>query len=81
MTEAEASIGRVVTDPSVRHRGLGHALMTEAITRCQQLAPGRNIRIHAQSYLERFYQRFGFQTVSPPYLVDGIVHLDMVLFA
>lgn len=74
----EASIGRVVVDRSSRGRGVGRLLMTEAIDRCRQLAPGRAIRIHAQSYLQRFYEGLGFRPVSSPYLYDGIVHLDMI---
>ena len=36
------------------------------------------IRIGAQQYLERFYQSFGFVTVSAPYDEDGIQHVDML---
>ncbi|MEW4566886.1 GNAT family N-acetyltransferase [Tautonia sp. JC769] len=77
-SDADASIGRVAVDRPVRGRGVGRLLMAEAIGRCRRLAPGSPIRIHAQSYLRRFYESFGFRVVSPPYLFDGIVHLDMV---
>lgn len=76
--EPEAFIGRVVTDRSVRGNGIGRLLMAEAISRCESQAPGLAIRIQAQSYLKRFYEGFGFHRTSPPYLYDGIVHLDMV---
>ena len=75
---AEASIGRVVSDPVVRRTGLGRALMHEALRRCADVAPGAGIRIGAQRYLERFYTTFGFVTVSPPYMEDGIEHVEMV---
>lgn len=76
--DSEASIGRVAVERSSRGRGVGRLLMAEAIDRCRQLAPDRAIRIHAQSYLQQFYEGFGFRPVSSPYLFDGIVHLDMV---
>jgi ElaA protein len=76
--DAEASIGRVAVDRPMRGRGVGRLLMTEAIGRCRRLAPEKPIRIHAQIYLQRFYESLGFRPASSPYLFDGIVHLDMV---
>lgn len=75
---AEASIGRVVTNPAVRRSGLGRALMREAIARVQDLAPGAPVRIGAQRYLERFYESFGFRVASEPYDEDGIAHVEML---
>ena len=75
---AEASIGRVITNPVVRRTGMGRALMTEAVRRCGLVAPGADIRIGAQMYLERFYESFGFRRVSEPYDEDGIVHIEML---
>ena len=60
---AEMSLGRVLTAPSAR-AALQH--------------PGHATRIGAQHYLERFYQSFGFATVSAPYDEDGIAHIDML---
>ena len=75
---AEASIGRVITNPLVRRAGAGRALMGEAVRRCEALAPGAPVRIGAQMYLERFYEGFGFARVSPPYDEDGIMHIEML---
>ena len=36
------------------------------------------VRISAQSYLQRFYEGFGFRVVSAPYLEDDIPHLEML---
>ncbi|GAC1410069.1 MAG: GNAT family N-acetyltransferase [Gemmatimonadaceae bacterium] len=74
----ESSIGRVVTAPAVRGTGVGKALMAEALRRMESLAPGQPIKIAAQRRLEDFYLGFGFQTVSPPYEEDGIIHIDML---
>lgn len=75
---AEASIGRVVTNPDVRRTGAGRALLTEALRQTARLAPGAPIRIGAQKYLERFYASFGFVRDGADYLEDDIVHLEMV---
>lgn len=73
---AEASIGRVATHPDVRRTGLGQALMVEAM-RVTEASWGKEIRIAAQMYLERFYEGFGFKRVTEPYLEDDIWHVDM----
>ena len=73
----EASIGRVVTAGEARGRKVGHALMAEAVRLSCERHPGVPIKIGAQRYLEGFYGSFGFQTISEPYLEDGIWHIDM----
>ena len=75
---AEASIGRVVTDPSVRGSGLGHALFREAMRIVEEIAPGAPIRLAAQHHLERFYGAYGFVGMGDRYIEDGIYHLDMI---
>jgi ElaA protein len=77
-TYREASIGRVVTDSSVRRSGAGRALMREAIGRARATWGG-SIRIGAQRYLERFYGELGFVPDGEPYDEDGIPHVPMVL--
>ncbi len=74
----EASIGRVITNPLVRRSGMGRALMHEAVRRCELVAPGSDVRIGAQLYLERFYEGFGFRRTSEPYDEDGIAHIEML---
>jgi ElaA protein len=72
------SIGRVVTAPHARGGGLGHELMTEGLTRCQQHFPNENIKISAQQHLKAYYQQHGFIQVSEMYLEDGIPHIAML---
>jgi ElaA protein len=38
-----------------------------------------DIRISAQSYLQNFYESFGFQVEGEEYLEDDIPHKEMVL--
>ncbi len=73
----EASIGRVVSASSARRTGAGRALMVEAL-RVMDAAPMGSVRISAQSYLQRFYEGFGFRVVSEPYLEDDIPHVEML---
>jgi ElaA protein len=75
---AEASIGRVLTTAPFRGTGVGRALVARALARLDALHPARGARISAQAYLERFYASFGFETVSAPYLEDGIPHVEML---
>jgi ElaA protein len=74
----EPSIGRVVTTPEARGQGYGKELMRRATEKTESLYPGLAIRIGAQQYLERFYGRLGYQTVSKPYIEDGIPHVEML---
>lgn len=74
----EASIGRVVTHPALRRKGLGKALMAEALRRVEMLWTGVPIRIGAQMYLEKFYEKAGFRRISEPYDEDGIMHIEML---
>ena len=74
----EPSIGRVLTTAADRGTGAGRELMREAVARTGALWPGRDIRIGAQRYLERFYGDFGFVRSSEPYDEDGIVHIEML---
>ena len=67
-------VGRVVTEPAARGRGLGRLLMESALERC-----ARPVRIEAQSYLLGWYAAFGFVPRGPEYLEDGIPHTPMVL--
>jgi ElaA protein len=76
---AEASIGRVVTDPSARRNGAGRRLMEESIRQCIVLFGEGPIRIGAQQYLEAFYRSLGFVQTGLPYLEDGIPHIYMLL--
>jgi ElaA protein len=75
---AEMSLGRVLTTRAARGTGAGRALLALGIEHALRQHPGHRIRIGAQAYLERFYQGFGFETISAPYDEDGIAHVDML---
>ncbi|SDJ45611.1 ElaA protein [Ferrimonas sediminum] len=79
LTYDNVSIGRIVTSSSTRGRGLGHQLVGQALSRCDDLWPGVSIEIGAQEHLQGFYASHGFVAFSEAYLEDGIPHVDMCL--
>ncbi|QQR85435.1 MAG: GNAT family N-acetyltransferase [Flavobacteriales bacterium] len=79
--EGAAHIGRVVVHPRMRGTGEAVALMRACFKVLEDIHGSHANHIAAQEYLERFYQRLGYRTVSAPYDWDGIMHIDMVLDA
>jgi ElaA protein len=75
----EMSIGRVVTSPKHRSKGLGKELMQRSINLCKHYFGDGNIKIGAQCYLLKFYESFGFKTIGERYDEDGIEHVHMLL--
>jgi ElaA protein len=76
----EISIGRVVTSPSARGKGLGRELMQKSIGTANVLFDkGFAIKIGAQLYLKKFYESFGFTQISDIYVEDDIMHIKMLL--
>lgn len=73
----EASIGRVLTAPSVRGRGWGRALVREGHRRVAAQWGPVPIRLSAQAHLRGFYESLGYAVCGPGYEEDGIPHLPM----
>lgn len=73
----EASLGRICTSPAHRGTGLGKELMKRSLVAMEECFPGETIRIGAQTYLNKFYESFGFVNVSDVYMEDGIEHVEM----
>ena len=74
----EVSIGRVVSSPAARGSGAGIQLMQTALQIIEEKHGKVPVRIGAQLYLKKFYERFGFVQVSEMYLEDGIEHVEMM---
>ena len=73
-----ASIGRVVSSPSLRGTGIGKMLVAESLAKIKQLFGDAPIKIGAQSYLLQFYENQGFVSTGEAYLEDGIPHTKMM---
>lgn len=71
-------LGRVLVANKYRGKGLARELVQRAIEHCHKAFPNQPLHAQAQSYLQGFYESFGFRAVSDVYLEDGIAHLDMV---
>lgn len=73
------SLGRVVTAPEVRGKGLGRALVAESLRGLDaQWGPRACVVISAQAHLQKFYAAFGFVGEGDTYLEDDIPHRKMV---
>ena len=74
----DVSIGRIVVDAAVRHRRYGRDLVAYCLEACRERYPDAPVRIEAQAHLREFYARLGFVETSPRFLLDGILHVNMV---
>lgn len=72
------SVGRVVTSPKLRGRGIGKELMRQVLIHTEQHLSETSITISAQLYLKNFYESFGFKVIGEPYDEDGIPHIKMI---
>jgi ElaA protein len=72
-------IGRVVTAPAWRNRGLAGALLDAAVTDIAATHPARAVVLDAQAHLASWYERRGFVVTGPEHLDDGIPHVPMRL--
>lgn len=66
-------IGRVATAASARAAGLAGRLMARAL----ELTGNRDTVLDAQSYLRRWYERFGYAVDGEEFVEDGIAHVPM----
>lgn len=74
----EISIGRFIVKKDQRGRGLAKKILNNAITYIEKEIHETEIRLSGQKYLEKFYNSFGFDTVSDVYLEDDIPHVEML---
>jgi len=73
----EARIGRIATHKSLRGKGLGHALIKEAVGEIEKRFGNVTSIMDAQSHLEKFYNTHGFVKDGAEYLEDDIPHIPM----
>ncbi len=72
------SIGRVIT--TERGKGYGMLIMRIAInTVMERLPAADHIEIEAQLTKQKFYERLGFVATSEPFMMEGLMHLEMRL--
>lgn len=74
----EVSMGRILTTEKVRGKGAGIELMEVGIDQIHKQYGNVSIRISAQTYLLKFYEKFGFRSTGKEYLEDEIPHTEML---
>lgn len=72
-----ASIGRVITAPFARGKGLGRPLMEESLRVLFKAFGQQAVKISAQAHLQDYYGSVGFKPVGEGYDEDGIPHIGM----
>ncbi len=76
-TFEDVSLGRVI---SLKRRcGLGTKLLFKGIDVAKSKFDAQKIRIEAQTYAIKLYEKVGFVKCSDEFLVDGLPHIIMVL--
>ena len=70
--------GRVVTAASARGQGLGRQLIQRIMDTCADRWPEKDIHIEAQEQVVGIYEKFGFEAVSEPFILESRVHVSMV---
>lgn len=73
-----ACIGRVITAPFARGKGIGRPLMLESLRVLFMLYGRQPVKISAQAHLQDYYGSVGFVPVGEGYLEDNIPHWGMV---
>ncbi len=74
----EVSMGRILTTKSARGTGAGIELMEVGLREIESKYGKVPVRISAQTYLLKFYQKFGFESTGKEYLEDEIPHTEML---
>lgn len=75
--EGAAGIGRFALREDRRGSGLGRDLFTRCMEFLAAHYDNPAIQIEAQDYLRAFYESLGFVALTEPYLLDGLLHLQM----
>lgn len=72
------SIGRVIS--TERGKGYGALIFQKALDVVRQYFPETKlVKIEAQLTKLHFYERFGFRATSEPFMMEGLMHIDMEL--
>lgn len=74
----EPSFGRIVSHPKHRDLKLGHQMMSHLLQIIENYYHTGSVRISAQVYLGKFYEKYGFRQVSEQYLEDTLPHMEML---
>ena len=77
LAEPTATVGRLAVAPRHRRAGVGAAVLA-VLEACALERGWPEVRLHAQTAVQDFYGRRGYQAVGDPYEEAGIEHVTMV---
>jgi predicted GNAT family N-acyltransferase len=69
-------LGRMAVEAAARGRGLGAAILAAAEQSARD-AGAREMRLHAQRYIEDLYAATGYTPYGEPFVEEGIPHVAM----
>lgn len=69
-------LGRMAVESAARGRGLGAAILAAAEQSARE-AGAREMRLHAQRYIEDMYEAAGYAPYGEPFVDEGIPHVAM----
>ncbi len=75
-----ATIGRLCVAAPYRRQKIATRLMAEILTYCAQNKLN-TLELHAQTYLQAFYEHCGFSALGGVYLEAGIAHVTMFRYS
>ncbi len=75
--ENKMKLERIAVLEKMRGQGLGQELMKFLINYAESQDKVKGIVMSSQQYLEKYYQRFGFQAIGESYKEVGIPHIKM----
>lgn len=73
----DVTFGRVVIAKDFRGRGLGNELVKQLLNGIRLHYPHQPIMIHAQSYVQQLYAKFGFQATGREFIEADRKHYKM----
>ena len=72
----DGHIGRMAVTSKARGQGVGKALLL-ALMEAARKHGHKEVELFSQTHAQRFYERFGFEVVGPPFDDAGIAHVTM----
>lgn len=72
-------LGRVTVQNDKRANGLGRELLLNSLEYLNKNYRDKDVHIVAMSYLKKFYESLGFESISDEYIMDNHPHEDMII--
>ena len=74
-----AQIGRMAVESTHRREGIGSLILSFLEERAR-LNEDATVIVHAQTYVQTFYERHGYVVVGEPFMEAGIEHRRMIKY-